>query len=93
MTGEIEGHEYFLGNHKLVEEMAICSPKIERILTEIEQQGLTAVAVGHRPHQDCPGDLVGVISVGDTIRPQARSFVQELRSPRDPKIGSLDWRQ
>jgi Cd2+/Zn2+-exporting ATPase len=80
VTGEIEGHEYFLGNHKLVEEMAVCSPKIEKILTAIEQQGLTAVAVGHRPHQDCRGELVGVISVGDTIRPQARSSVQELRS-------------
>jgi Zn2+/Cd2+-exporting ATPase len=80
VVGEIEGHEYFLGNHKLVEEMAICSPKIEKILTEIEQQGLTAVAVGHRPHQNCPGELVGVISVGDTIRPKAKSSLQKLRS-------------
>lgn len=79
VTGEIEGHEYFLGNHKLVEEMAVCSPEIEKILTEIEQQGLTAVAVGHRPHHDCPGELIGVISVGDAIRPQARSTVQKLR--------------
>jgi Cd2+/Zn2+-exporting ATPase len=79
VTGEIDRHEYFLGNHKLVEEMAICSPQIEKVLTEIEQQGLTAVAVGHRPHQDCPGELVGVISVGDAIRPQARSSIQELR--------------
>ncbi len=79
MTGEIEGHEYFLGNHKMVEEMAVCSPRIEEILTGIEQRGLTAVAVGHRPHQNCPGDLIGVISVGDAIRPEVRSTVQRLR--------------
>ncbi|MGH9426922.1 MAG: heavy metal translocating P-type ATPase, partial [Terriglobia bacterium] len=76
VTGQIEGHEFFLGNHKLVEEMAVCSPEIEQILTGIEQQGLTAVAVGHRPHQGCPGEVVGVISVGDAIRPEARSTVQ-----------------
>ncbi|MFN8006823.1 MAG: cation-translocating P-type ATPase [Terriglobia bacterium] len=80
VTGKINGHEYFLGNHKLVEEMAVCSPEIEQILTAIEQQGLTAVAVGHRPHHDCPGELAGVISVGDAIRPKARSTVQKLRS-------------
>ncbi len=79
VTGQIEGHEYFLGNHRLVEELAICSPEIEEILRKVEEQGRTAVAVGHRPHSDCRGELLGVISIGDSIRPQARGSIESLK--------------
>ena len=79
VTGQIEGHEYFLGNHRLVEEMAVCSLEIEEILKEVEEQGLTAVAVGRRPHSDCPGELLGVISIGDSIRSQARGTIEALK--------------
>jgi len=79
VAGQIEGHEYFLGNHRLVEEMAVCGPGVEEILKEIEGQGLTAVAVGHRPHSDCPGELLGVISIGDSIRSEARGTIEALK--------------
>ena len=79
VTGQIEGHEYFLGNHRLVEEMAVCSPEIEEILRKVEEQGRTAVAVGHRPHSDCRGELLGVISIGDRIRSQARRTIEALK--------------
>ena len=79
VTGQIEDHEYFLGNHRLVEEMAVCSPEIEEILRQVEEQGRTAVAVGHRPHSDCRGELLGVISIGESIRSQARGTIEALK--------------
>ncbi|MCG3147756.1 MAG: Cadmium-transporting ATPase [Verrucomicrobiae bacterium] len=78
-TGEIKGHEYFIGNHRLVEELAVCSPETERRIEEIERRAQTAVIVGHRPHADCRGEVLGVIAIGDTIRPQAAAAVQQLR--------------
>ena len=77
-TGYIHGHEYFIGNHRLVEELAVCSPETERRIEEIERRAQTAVIVGHRPHADCKGEVIGVIAIGDTIRPQAAAAVQRL---------------
>jgi Zn2+/Cd2+-exporting ATPase len=79
VTGQIENHEYFLGNHRMVEEMAVCSLETEKTLEEIESRGLTAVAVGHRPHQDCKGEVIGIISIGDAIRSQAKEALASLK--------------
>lgn len=79
VIGEVEGRQYFLGNHKLVEEMAVCTPQTEKILTEIENQGLTAVAVGSRRDQSHKGEVLGIISIGDAIRPQAKDALQRLK--------------
>jgi Cd2+/Zn2+-exporting ATPase len=79
VQGVIDDHEYFLGNHRLVEEMAVCSPETERRIEAIEQRAQTAVVVGHRPHADCNGDVLGVIAVGDTVREQAAPALRRLR--------------
>jgi cation transport ATPase len=77
--GRVDGHDYFIGNHRLVEEMAVCSPATEQRIEEIERRAQTAIVVGHRPHADCKGEVLGVIAVGDTIRPQAVAAIQQLR--------------
>jgi Cd2+/Zn2+-exporting ATPase len=77
--GLIAGHCYFVGNHRLTEERAVCSPATEQRIEAIERRGQSAVVVGHLPHADCKGEVIGVIAVGDTIRPGAASVVQELR--------------
>lgn len=78
-AGLINGHDYFIGNHRLVEGLAVCSPATEERIEEIERRAQTAVVVGHRPHADCKGEVLGVIAVGDTIRPQAAAAIQQLR--------------
>ena len=75
----IDGHHYFVGNHRLVEDFAVCSVETERRIEEIERRAQTAVVVGHRPHTDCRGEVLGVIAVGDTIRPLAATAVRRLR--------------
>jgi Zn2+/Cd2+-exporting ATPase len=79
IEGVVEGHHYFAGNHRLVEDMAVCSPETELRIHEIERRALTAVVVGHRPHADCKGHVLGVIGVGDTVRAQASATLQRLR--------------
>lgn len=79
VIGKVEGRGYFLGNHKLIEEMARCTPEIEKTLTKIEEQGLTAVAIGSCHDHSNQGDVLGIISIGDAIRPEARDAFQRLK--------------
>ena len=78
--GEIDGHRYFVGNHRFTHELAVCSEEIERTLAEIESRAQSVVVVGHKPHEDCKGQVLGVIAVGDTIRANAAQAVRSLHS-------------
>jgi Cd2+/Zn2+-exporting ATPase len=79
VEGLVDGHDYFAGNHRLVEELAVCSAETERRIEAIERRAETAVVVGHRPHADCKGEVLGVIALGDAIRPHAGSAIARLR--------------
>lgn len=74
----IDGHRYFVGNHRLAHELGVCSPRVEDVLAKIEQRGESVAVVGHMPHDDCPGDILGVLALGDTIRPDAAEAVRSL---------------
>lgn len=76
---EIEGHQYFLGNHRLVHDLGICTPELEIHLNELEKSALSIVVVGHRPHSNCTGEIFGVIAVGDSIRINAAQAILALR--------------
>ena len=80
VAGTIDGHHYFAGNHRLVEDMAVCSPETERRIEDIERRAQTAVVVGHRPHANCKGEVLGVIAVGDVVREEAASAMQGLHA-------------
>jgi hypothetical protein len=45
---------------------------VERIVGSIEEQGVSVVVAGQRANNDSEGGILGVISVGDSIRPHAR---------------------
>ena len=77
---ELDGHHYFVGNHRFTHELAVCSEDIERQLAEIEAQAQSVVVVGHKPHGDCPGEVLGVLAVGDAIRPNAAQAVRSLHA-------------
>jgi Cd2+/Zn2+-exporting ATPase len=74
----IEDHVYFVGNHHYAHDFAICSEELEKKLESIENQAQSVVVVGHRPHPGCPGEILGVLGLGDAIRSDAREAVQAL---------------
>ena len=82
----VDGHDYFVGNHRFTHEMAICSEEIERMLHEIEGSAQSVVVVGHKPHADCKGEVLGILAVGDTVRPNAKDAIAALRGAGIRKI-------
>ncbi len=78
--GVINGHAYFVGNHRFAHELGVCSAAVESRLTTIEAKGQSVVVVGHRPHDACKGEVLGIIAIGDTLRPNAKSAIAALHS-------------
>ena len=70
--GQIDGKWYYLGNHRLVEELGICSPATEEVLSRLEGEGKTAVVLC-----DDSAPLL-VIAVADTIRETSREAIAQL---------------
>lgn len=78
--GIVEGHDYFVGNHRFTHELGVCSVDIERRLAAIEGKGQSVIVVGHRPHGQCAGEVLGIIAVGDTVRPNAAEAIRALHA-------------
>ena len=85
----IGGHDYFVGNHRLAHELGVCSEELETMLAEIETDAKSVVLVGHRPHADCKGEVLGVLTVGDAIRPNAAEAVRLLHDAGIRKVVML----
>lgn len=72
----VEGHPYFIGNHRMAHETGICTPEVEEILATIEAKGQSLAILGHLPHDGCKGRILGIIAIADTLRPEV---VEALR--------------
>ena len=70
----IDGREYFIGNHRLIEELGACSPAVEAELERLEKEGKTAVVLAAEKK------ALGVIGVADTVRPHSREAIGQLRA-------------
>jgi Zn2+/Cd2+-exporting ATPase len=77
-SAKIDDHDYFVGNHRFTHELAVCSEEIERLLAEIESEAQSVVVVGHMPHPGCKGEVLGVLAVGDAVRPNAKDAITAL---------------
>ncbi|MBA4298297.1 MAG: heavy metal translocating P-type ATPase, partial [Ralstonia sp.] len=74
VRGHVNGALYHLGNHRLVEELGVCSPALEAQLAVLETQGKTVVMlIG----QDGVRALFGV---ADTIKDSSRQAIKELHA-------------
>ena len=82
----IDGHEYFVGNHRFTHELAVCSPEIEKQLVEIEADAQSVIVVGHKPHAGCKGEVLGILAVGDAMRANAPEAIAALRRAGITKI-------
>lgn len=66
------GKRYYLGNHRLAHDQGYCSPEVEAQLERLEEEGKTAVILGH------DGKALGILAVADTIRDTSVQAVAEL---------------
>lgn len=72
VKGEINGEVYYLGNHRLVEELNLCSPALEEKLFALEKQGKSVVLL-----LDKSGPLA-LFAVADTVKDTSREAIQQL---------------
>lgn len=79
-TATIEGHPHFIGNHKLTHETGLCGPGIEGILSSIEEKGQSLAVIGHAPHDGCDGEILGIIAIADTLRPEVVEALREIHA-------------
>ncbi len=86
---DIDGHPYFIGNHKMAHELGVCTPEAEKQFSEIEGKGLSLAILGHKPHPDCKGELLGVISIGDMMRKEAPEALKLLHAAGVQKVVML----
>lgn len=76
----VNGLPCFVGNHRFAHELGVCSPDLERRLSEIEGRGQSVVVVGEKPANGRPGQVFGLIAIGDALRANARAAIADLHA-------------
>jgi Cd2+/Zn2+-exporting ATPase len=74
VQGNVEGRTLYLGNERLCREQALWTPPVEAALARVEREGRTAVVLGATDHP------LGIIAIGDQVRPNAKAAIEALRS-------------
>ncbi|WP_034297143.1 heavy metal translocating P-type ATPase [Herbaspirillum sp. RV1423] len=72
VKGRIGGSEFYLGNHRLVHEMGMCSPALEERLQVLEKQGKTTTILCR------DGSAQLLLAVADTVRDSSREAIARL---------------
>ncbi|MFP5259041.1 MAG: heavy metal translocating P-type ATPase, partial [Acidobacteriota bacterium] len=72
VRASLDGHGYHLGNHRLIEDLGLCSPAIEARLDVLEAAGKTAVLLANA------SGVLAIFAAADTLRPHSREAVAEL---------------
>jgi Cd2+/Zn2+-exporting ATPase len=73
VKGVIDGTLYYLGNHRLAEELKVCGEHVESVLLPLEKEGKTAVVLATSSKALC------VFAVADTVRETSVEAVKELQ--------------
>jgi Zn2+/Cd2+-exporting ATPase len=73
VRGRVDGEEVLLGSHRLFDERGLCDHSLDAELERLESAGATAILVGRE------GRLIGVLGLGDEIRPGAAEALAALR--------------
>ncbi|HEX4549152.1 heavy metal translocating P-type ATPase [Pseudomonas sp.] len=74
VQGQVNGQTYHLGNHRLVEELGLCSPQLEEKLFALEKQGKSVVLL-----LDSSGPLA-LFAVADTVKESSREAIRQLHA-------------
>jgi len=73
IRGVVEGRDVFLGNRRLMRRENIDPAPAEAAMTRLEAEGKTAMLVARA------GALAGIVAVADTLKPEAKEAIAELR--------------
>ncbi len=76
IRGRLDGIPVLLGNRRLLQREGIDPAPVESSMVRLESEGKTAMLVA------ASGRLAGVIAVADTLKPEAKEAVAELKSER-----------
>jgi len=75
VRGRVGETPVVLGSHRFFDELGLCDHRVDAELLRLENEGKTVVLVG----VEAPAPrLVGVLAVGDVVRPEAAAAVAEL---------------
>lgn len=74
VKGDINGEHWRLGNHRLVEDLGICSQALEAQLTVLENTGKSAIVLC------AESSPVAIFGVADTVRPESLQAVTALKA-------------
>jgi Cd2+/Zn2+-exporting ATPase len=72
IRGRIDGRLLYLGNHRLVEDLGLCSAQLEERLEALERQGKSVVVLCDEQR------ALMLFAVADTVRQTSREAVAEL---------------
>lgn len=74
VVGQVNGARYQLGNHRMVEELGLCSPALEARLKVHEDAGRTVTLL------IAPTGVLALFAVADTIKESSRDAIADLKS-------------
>jgi Cd2+/Zn2+-exporting ATPase len=74
VQGSIDGTSFYLGNHRLVEELGLCSAELEATLEGLERQGKSVVVL-------CDSNqALALFAVADTVKESSREAIEQLHA-------------
>ncbi len=71
--GTVEGELFYIGNHRLFEEMGFCDSARDKQLMELEGKGQTVVLVGNGQA------ILGLIAIADDVREISREALKKVK--------------
>jgi len=74
VQARVDGMDYVLGNHRLIEERGQCSPALEAVLLTHEQAGRSVTLLAS------PGRVLALFAVADTIKASSKAAVASLKA-------------
>ena len=74
IRGRIGERGLHLGNHRLIEDLGLCSPAVEQKLEGLERAGKTAVLLADR------NSVLAIFGVADTVKDTSRQAISELHA-------------
>lgn len=74
VKGMIEGQLFYLGNHRLIQELGLGTSQLDDALTSLERQGKTVVAL------TSVSQVFALFAVADTVKDSSQTAIKELHS-------------
>ena len=78
--GVINGNLHYLGNHRLIHELGLCSDELEARLSVLEIQGKTVILLASAGAETGAMGVIGLFAVADTVKDSSRQAISELHA-------------